>query len=269
MIEKGARFFRVPIGPLLRRRRLLENLAMTALRRTAHAIVVLLVISLGAVTPANAASNAGDGFEGTVTLSSDYEHQGVSESRGHPSVQGSGDYSYHGLYLGLGAAMVDYPDSNAWIETEYDAGFSRDIGDLSLDLGYSYYVYPGSTRSSHDNYGEFTLTANHPIGNVRLSGEGSYSPHYFGTSAREAYGSGGIEIPIARSALTLTGHVGHTWAAKAPIDLGSYSDWSAGVQRELGPFTLDMHYAKNTVNRDLCDNDYCGSRFVMSLTHNF
>jgi uncharacterized protein (TIGR02001 family) len=87
---------------------------------------------------------------GNMTLVSDYRFRGISQTLGHPAIQGGFDYAHaSGLYLGNWNSNVSsaagYPGGN--IEMDFYGGYKKAFGDLGLDVGAIYYYYPGSDAS--------------------------------------------------------------------------------------------------------------------------
>src|SRR5438067_3607648 len=87
---------------------------------------------------------------GNMTLVSDYRFRGISQTIGHPAIQGGFDYAHaSGLYLGNWNSNVSsaagYPGGS--IEMDFYGGYKKAFGDLGLDVGAIYYYYPGSEAS--------------------------------------------------------------------------------------------------------------------------
>jgi uncharacterized protein (TIGR02001 family) len=85
---------------------------------------------------------ANDGITANVGFTNNYLWRGVTQSDKKPAVSGGLDYSHNsGFYVGTWASNIDFGD-NATIETDFYAGFTHQIGDISYDFGYIYYGYP-------------------------------------------------------------------------------------------------------------------------------
>lgn len=114
--------------------------------RTLAAVAALTLIS-GA---------ASAGFSGTLSLTSDYDYRGFSQSDEGFAIQGSLDYQHDGgFYASAWGSSLDWgQDSDADIEIDYIVGFSREFGStgVSWDVGYLAYAYPGLSSA---NFGEF------------------------------------------------------------------------------------------------------------------
>lgn len=101
-------------------------------------------------------STALAGFSGTVTLTSDYDYRGISQTDGDPALQGSVLFNTDiGFYASAWASTLDWgPDSDADVEIDYFGGFTREFGDsgLSWDLGVLAYTYPGLNGANFIEY---------------------------------------------------------------------------------------------------------------------
>ena len=88
-----------------------------------------------------------------VALVSDYRFRGISQTGTDAAVQGGFDASWEpGFYLGTWASSVDFGSDNATgsfgtMEIDYYAGWAGPVGDtdFGIDVGYTYYQYPGDT----------------------------------------------------------------------------------------------------------------------------
>lgn len=95
----------------------------------------------------------------TVTFVSDYLFNGYSQTRSHPTMQLSLDYSHDQYYAGLWTSDVDFDTGveGQTVDTEVDAyfGYNLPIGkDFSLEVGAAQYMYPGLDNSLEADYAE-------------------------------------------------------------------------------------------------------------------
>ena len=102
--------------------------------------------SLAALAMMASASIAHAQLSGTVTVVSDYDFRGITQTAQDPALQGSIDWaSDSGLYLGAWASNIDFGNSfDADIEVDLYAGFSGGE-DVAWDVGFIYYAYPGES----------------------------------------------------------------------------------------------------------------------------
>lgn len=103
----------------------------------------------------------------TLTATSDYTFDGISQTQEKPAFQASLDYSHEsGFYAGVWGSNVDFGDDDpADIEIDYYGGYSADVGDtgFSYEAGLYYYTYTGAPSSGYD-YGELLLATTFPFG---------------------------------------------------------------------------------------------------------
>jgi uncharacterized protein (TIGR02001 family) len=106
----------------------------------------LLMMSL----PSNAQTEfLGGELEFNASLKSDYRFRGVSKTGNDFAVQGGIDwYSDSGIYVGAWASNVsDFRGAD--LESNFYAGFVKEINGLIYDFGITAYVYPGGTDSRY------------------------------------------------------------------------------------------------------------------------
>jgi uncharacterized protein (TIGR02001 family) len=192
---------------------------------------------LAAVGLTFAAITASAEITGTVTATSDYDFRGITQSAQDPALQGSVDYAHEsGLYAGIWASNVDFGD-DAEVEVDYYGGYSGGE-DVSYDVGYVWYSYPGSDDVANYDYGEIYGE----LGWNWLSGKVWYSPDYVssGDSAFYYEANGAFELPAN---FGLSAHVGYSdgdyWDA---VNDGGYMDWSVGVSYTLGHFDFGLKW---------------------------
>ena len=93
---------------------------------------------------------------GNIALTSDYIWRGWTQSAGGPAVSGGFDLSTDsGFYIGTWGSSVQFGDATTSDTTEMELdvylGYSTDIADnISLDVGYITYTYPGATSANFD-----------------------------------------------------------------------------------------------------------------------
>lgn len=128
-------------------------------------------------------------FSGSVTVTSDYDYRGYSQTDGDWALQGSAAYEHEsGFYATVWGSSLDWgPGSDADIEVDYVVGFTREFGEsgVSWDLGLLYYDYPGlSSADFLEFYGGLSWSLFH----VKLS----YSDDFAGLGASAWYLDGGV-----------------------------------------------------------------------------
>ena len=181
-------------------------------------------------------------LHGYLTLSSDYVFRGISQTDGDPTVQGGIDYAHEsGLFAGLFAAAVDFPDNPAGedlrqAELDLYVGYGRAInGEWAWDAAVLHYDYPDS--GSFD-YGYDEIAVNfHYRDMLRIGAAVS-------DNAISGQESGWIaEIELRRhlgKRARLSGTLGHYTLQRS--NWSDYFYWDLGVSTTVGPMTFDLRY---------------------------
>ena len=190
------------------------------------------LVLLGSVAAANAE------VTGTVTVVSDYNWRGVTQSAQDPALQGSIDYAHDsGFYAGVWGSNVDFGDCcDENIETDLYAGFSGGE-DVTWDVGFIYYYYPGAEGL---DYPEVYAG----IGYKWLEGKMWYSSDFANYDEQAWYfeANAAYELPAN---FGLEAHVGYSTGdgIEAAYGVDNYMDWSVGVTYAVGHFDLGLKYA--------------------------
>ena len=170
---------------------------------------------------------------GTVTLTSDYDFRGFTQTKQDPAIQGSIDYTHSsGFYAGAWASNVDFGnccDEN--VELDIYAGW-RGGETIAWDLGAIYYTYPGADNI---DFPEIYASATWKV----ITGKFWYS---LGLRQLEQVG----RVLPARCQHPAAGelhdrpHSGYSDGDYWGSD--NYFDWSAGVTYALGHFNLNLKW---------------------------
>jgi len=211
----------------------------------------------------------------TITLTSDYDFRGFTQTAEEPAVQLSIDYAHaSGFYLGTWGSNVahfcDEPDpanctDTASTEVDLYAGFKLPVGDLGLDFGAVYYTYAGA---SDLNFAEIYAKAS-----FKFLAAGLYYSNDFGgkttgdTSDAALYAYVDAAIPVG--AVSLLAHAGVSDGDGIEAAYGSflgpnessYTDYAAGLSYAASGFTTSLKY----VFVDGGDN-YTDDRIVLSIS---
>lgn len=214
---------------------------------------VLLAACTAAATLAPAARAADTPpLTGNVAIVSDYMFRGLTQTWGHPAIQGGADYTNpNGFAAGTWASSIsDRSYAGGSMELDLYASFGRPINDdWSWRVGVYGYVYPGANLDQASGYQrrtfntveanaaltwrQFTLKYNHSL------------TDYFGADREQGYdgdthGTGYLQLDAAlplADAWSLALHAGHThYTAKLAVPTAygardvSYSDFSATLK---------------------------------------
>lgn len=184
-------------------------------------------------------------FNAAVT--SDYRYRGISQTRLKPALQGGVDYTNNptGLYVGAWASTIKWTkDAGGSGDVELDIyGGKRGAlsEQVSYDVGVLSYVYannklknvPGFANADTTElyaqlgYGPATLKYSHSVTNL-FGFVDSKNSGYLDLSANIDAGNG----------YTVNLHAGHQKIRNN--GLSNYSDWKAGVTKDLGFASLQL-----------------------------
>jgi uncharacterized protein (TIGR02001 family) len=105
-------------------------------RLTAAAVVA----AAGLMT---APSYAESSFSANASVTNNYIWRGLTQTTNEPAVQGGLDFAHDsGFYAGTWVSNVQYESDDVYsYEHDMYAGWSGDVGPVSLDVGYLYYNY--------------------------------------------------------------------------------------------------------------------------------
>ncbi|MCV2886358.1 TorF family putative porin [Aestuariibacter sp. AA17] len=120
----------------------------------------------------------------TVTATSDYMFNGVSQTDNNPAIQGSIDYSAEsGWYAGTWASNVDFGDETDVEWDVYAGNYWQLTPEIGLDAGIAYYTYHGASYSDELNYPEAYAKFNYASNLGTTEFNMWYSWDYFGLDA--------------------------------------------------------------------------------------
>ncbi len=174
----------------------------------------------------------------TITLSSDYDFRGITQTARDPALAASLDWTNEsGFYLGAWASNVDFgPGTDADLELDALGGFRGSFNDdTGWDLGAVYYSFWGD--GDDVAFGELYAGISYKAVSAKLW----YAPDFGNTGESATYIEANATIPLP-SDFGLTLHVGSSdgdyWDA---VD-ASYIDYSIGVTKTIGKFALGLKW---------------------------
>ena len=220
-----------------------------------------------------------------VGLVTDYLFRGVSQTHGAPALQGGVDYVHSsGFYLGAWASQITWVKDwlgKGRLEIDVYGGYKNTFGggDWNYDVGYITYNYPGAgpaiptvlakpdTQEMYGSLGYKWLSVKYSIATSK-----NFIGWYGGTGLNQnTRGSGYLELNAnydMGNGWTAIGHYGHQ-NVKNSVDVpaglrnANYSDWKAGVSKDLGFGTVTLVYS-GTNTSGVCTssvatstNSYC------------
>ena len=98
------------------------------------------VVAAGLMTAPTYAENS---FSANASVTNNYIWRGLTQTTNEPAVQGGIDWGHSsGFYAGTWVSNVQYASDDVYsYEHDMYAGWSGDVGPVSLDVGYLYYNY--------------------------------------------------------------------------------------------------------------------------------
>jgi uncharacterized protein (TIGR02001 family) len=187
---------------------------------------------------AGGAACAGD-LTSTVTLTSDYDWRGITQTAEDPALQASIDYSFgNGFSLGAWASNVDFgagTESNVEVDIygayakSYDNGFNWTLGFTNYR-----YVPDGDNVDFLEVFGG--------VGYKNFSAKYWYADDYGNSGLSAYYLEANYTQPLPKE-FSLGLHAattgGDAWDALG----GGYEDYAIGLSKPLGKFTASLKYA--------------------------
>ena len=205
-------------------------------------------------------------FEFRGGLASDYIYRGVTLSDRKPAVGAAIEATYALLYAGVTVASVKLPTQPA-AEISMSGGIRPTLGKIDLDLGVTYFRYPGedpATESKGIDYWEAAIRGETKLTeSIRIGGGFAYSPNVSNTGAWSQYAAGGMgytvpsQILPADIGVSFTAATGYSWFGRQSLDLGgfplpAYLNWQAGVTITHKMINLDLRYHDTNLSRENC-----------------
>lgn len=215
-----------------------------------------------------------------VKLATEYNLRSVSQTKGHPAVQGYAEISFYDwAYAGVWASNVDFGGTDPSAEVDYYAGLRHTWDGLTLDGGFLYIDYVGEKSGLHELdfwkiYGSVKYAFNE---NLTIGANLYWTSDFIGYSKIDGTHSSlfakytlppisGIPSDIG---FYVSGEVGKQWVSKnfAP----DYVFWNAGVGLTYKAMTVDLRYTDSDLSRRECNlfigqRSSCGSRYMASIS---
>lgn len=222
-------------------------------------------LALVVASPACAQStDAPKPFEitGSAAIASDYRFRGVSQTDKGMAVQAGFSVKHEsGIYAGVWASNLAGWGTFGGSNTELDiyGGYALPIGGATLDVGLTWYMYPGGADKT--DFAEPYVKLSGAIGPANLLagvayapkqeslGNFSNTPNSFGQKEDNLYVWLDGNTAIPGTPVTLKGHLGYSdgnpglgpnGTSVAPT--GKYWDWSLGADVAVGPLTVGVSY---------------------------
>jgi len=169
-------------------------------------------------------------IDGALGVLSDYRFRGISLSQKDTEVTAEVSISHEsGFYVGAWASNVALIDDADNVEVDIYAGYAKDVGSLSFDVGAVYYSYPG--HNGEFGYVDLLASVSTAVGPGTVTVGAAYAPSQGNlghTDNTYVYISG--DLPVGETPLSVHGTFGYEDGAFAD----SKKDWLIGASYDLG-----------------------------------
>lgn len=212
-------------------------------------------LRLIAASVALTASTAYAGVTETITIVSDYDFRGISQTAQDDALQASVDYASDlGWYAGAWASNVEFGDDTSY-EVDLYTGFAGTAGTFDYDLGVVWYTYDESIYNYPEIYASATIGP--------FKGKVWYATEFAGVnidpgtgnldrdSESAVYAEGNLTFPLDDT-FSLLIHAGYSFGdywdelgdlfdGPGGAD-GEYIDYSVALSAAFGHFTTAIKY---------------------------
>ncbi len=205
-------------------------------------------------------------FSASLTFATEYVWRGVSQSSRKPAGQAEVDWRFaNGLYVGTWISNVDFGDGPSF-ELDLFAGYVMERGDLELDFGFVYFMYP--LLDIETFYPEFTINAVYDFGRVRTGGFFALTWNYGEAGDPAYYPAFDVAIDLVWT-LSLETHVGYQFGNGSGKGADEF-DWSVGLAASHWGFDARLAYVDtNRSEADCGRTSNCAPRPFFSITRSF
>lgn len=198
----------------------------------------------------------GGELSGNVGFYTDYIYRGVTQTNNEAAIQGGIDWAHpSGVYVGAWGSNVDFVDGDqASIEVDGYIGFANSIDsipELSYDVGFLYYWYPGATENLNYDFLELYGSLGYDFDFAAASIGLAWSPQFFGDTGDAFYYQLGLEVPLPYDVSLAGGYNFQEFDEGAQDD---YQDWNIGLGYTLYGLDLSLVYSE-TVDLGTNDNE--------------
>lgn len=218
---------------------------------TLAALPSLLIVAAMALPERAVAQDSS--VSANVSMTSDYRFRGITQTNAKPAIQGGFDYENGPFSIGTWGSNVSWlSDGGAGISSSMEldvyAGYAIPLGGQSLDLGLTYYYYPGTFPAglTSPNTGEFSVGTS--LGPVDLALAVSLT-NLFGFDDSKGSTYVGVDYAAPVEGFDLSVHLGYQDVRNN--DDCPYADWSITAGKSYGGLDLSVAYV-DTNAKDAC-----------------
>ncbi|CAA9524712.1 MAG: hypothetical protein AVDCRST_MAG91-2422 [uncultured Sphingomonadaceae bacterium] len=212
-------------------------------------------------------------LNGGATLVSDYRFRGISQTNRKPAVQGSLTVGHSsGFYATVwGSSIDDYVAAGSDQEIDLVGGYKTTFGATTVDVGATYYIYPGACCDTDTNFIEPYVAVSQAFGTVTAKVLAAYAPKQKGLSIGNGsedslYLAGDLTTTIPNTSFGLAAHLGHSFGPSYLTIGKGYTDWSLGGTYAWKNLAFGLSYVDT--NKSLAGptgKNLAGSGVVASL----
>lgn len=275
--------------------------------RLAAALAPVMVAAFATPAMAQDEESGPITVSGSAALVSDYRFRGISMTDKEMAVQAGATVSHEsGFYVGTWGSNLagwgTFLGSN--MELDVFGGYKTEVGGVGVDVGLTWYMYPGGLDNT--DFAEPYVKLSAPVGPASVLVGVAYAPKQEalgqwynsgasaltgvydnpGAKADNVYLWTDVSTAIPDTGMTLKAHLGYTNGGNKGLGpqgtsvspTGEYLDWMVGADYALGPVTLGVSYVDTDIsNADAAyltpnfsstkdGSSIAGSRVVVSAT---
>jgi len=210
-------------------------------------------------------------ISGNVTLTTDYVFRGISQTDESPALQGGLDLGFDsGFYVGTWASSVDFDTNGSGydgsLELDLYVGYGGEISeDLSYDVGFVQYVYPGDEGPDGDYYELYGSLAykDFTVGAV-------WTDDYYAETGDYTYLYGEYSLGLPAD-FSLAFHAGYNFIDEdggfLSSDEDGYTDYSVALNKSWLGVDWSLGWYDTTLDDDdVFGTDWADGRVVFSVT---
>jgi uncharacterized protein (TIGR02001 family) len=183
-------------------------------------------------------------FNARAGFATDYIYRGVTLSDRKPALGAGLEATIGSFYAGTTVTSVKLPSQPA-AEVTVSSGLRPKFGNIELDFGWTYFLYPGEIPA---------------VPGIDYWEVGTRADTKLTESLRIAAGLG-VDLPrnIMPQNITasITGGAGYYWFGNQSAEFGgfplpAYFNWNTGVTLTRNVFNLDLRYYDTNLSKENC-----------------
>jgi uncharacterized protein (TIGR02001 family) len=223
-------------------------------------------------------------LSGYLQVTTDYRFRGIAQNNRVPSPQGTLNLTGpEGFYVGAWASTVDWTpgnNNNPYAEVDIYGGKHTDLWGTDWNIEPYYYSYPFAdipAGTAKPDYFELIDQLTHTWGAFTAVATYAWSPDFPFNGGTGNY-LAGTGTYVINDWLSLSGNVGHQWAAAAKLATPKSRDYTyfdIGGTLTYKAFAFDLRYSGTDLGGVQCASFWmatknaCVGTVVGTLTYNF